>query len=108
MGPEGGMGTCGLGGVSNVDGVVLREGGWRPGDVIALVLTGSWAKEEDGHAQKWADNSLLEGGDDAGMDSSVHKSVFDGIEAVGEDIVVPCETHVAGYHERRLVCLSSR
>ena len=89
-----------------MDGLVLRKGGRGPGDVVALVLTRAQAEEEDGAPEKGTDNRLLERGDDARMDSRVHESVFDGVETIGENVVIPREAHVAGHRKRCLIRLS--
>ena len=85
MGPEGRVGTCGMRGVSDADGLVLREGGRCPGDIVAFVLAGAWSEIEDGPPQKGADNCLLERGDNAGVDGGVHESVLHSVKTVGED-----------------------
>ena len=73
---------------------MLGKGGWGPRDVVAFVLAGAWSEIEDGTPEEGMDNRLLEWGDNAGVDGGVHELVFDSIEAVGEDIVVPHDTHV--------------
>ena len=73
---------------------MLREGGWRPGDIVAFMLTGAWLEIEDGPSQEGTDDCLLEWGDDTGMDSGIHEPVLHGIETVGEDIIVPRNVHV--------------
>ena len=50
---------------------------------------------------------MLKQGDDAGVDDGVHELILDGVEAIGEDVVVPRDAHVACYRGRRLIRLSS-
>ena len=97
---------CGSSGVANMDGFMLREGGQCPQNVIVFMLTWPRMEEEDGCAEEWADNGLLKGGNDAGVDSGIHDVVFHSIETVGEDIIVPHDTHVARNRHGRLVCVS--
>ena len=100
------MGTCGTSGASDADRLVLREGGWCSRDIIAFMLARSGTEEEDSYAQKWADDSLLERGNNMGMDSGIHEAVLHSIEVVGEDIIVPCDAHVACDHHGHLICVS--
>ena len=81
--------------------VVLGEGGGGPRDSVALMLSGAWTEVESGPLEKGADDCLLERGDDAGVDGSIHESIFNGIEALGEDIVVTCATVISVW----FVCL---
>ena len=41
-----------------------------------------------------------------GVHGSIRESVFDGVEVVGEDVVVSRDVHVACHHRRHLICLS--
>ena len=92
-------GACARGacGAANTDGLVLRKGGRGPGDVVSFVLTRARAEEEDGPSEEGTDDHLLEWGDDTGVDSGVHESVFNGVETIGEEVIVSRETHIAGH-----------
>ena len=87
---------------------MLREGGRGPRDVVTFMLAGTWSEVEDSPPEKRADNRLLERGNDAGVDGGVHESIFDGVEAVGEDVVVSRDAHIARHRGRRLIRLSGR
>ena len=87
---------------------VLEKGSRGPGNIVALVLAGAWLEVKDGPSEEGTDDRLLERGDDAGVDGGIHESIFDGVEAVGEDIVVPHDAHVARYRGQCLVRLSGR
>ena len=89
-----------------MDRLVLRKGSRSPRNVVVLMLTRTRSEEEDGCPEEGANNHLLKRGDDAGVDGGVHDVVFDGVEAVGEDVVVPCEAHVASHRKWGLVRLS--
>ena len=93
---------------TDANGLVLREGGRGPRDVVTFMLAGAWSEVEDGPPEKRADNHLLEWGDDAGVDGGIHELIFNGIEAVGEDVVVPRDAHVVCYHGWRLIHLSGQ
>ena len=82
-------------GVTNADGLMLREGGRRPGDIVMFVLTRAWSEIEDGPSQKGMDDRLLKQGNDTGMDSGIHEPVLHDVETAGEGIVVPHNAHVA-------------
>ena len=85
---------------------MLGKGGRRPGNIIAFVLAGAWSKIEDGAPEEGVDDHLLKQGDDAGVDGSVHESVFNGVEVASKDIVVLCDTHVPRHRGWCLICLS--
>ena len=70
------------------------------------MLSGAWAEIENDPPEEGADDGLLEGGDNTGMDGGVHDPILYGIEAFGEGIVAPREAHVARYRIRCLVRLS--
>ena len=97
---------CGMCRVADADGLVLDKGGGGPRDIVVLMLSGARAEVEDGSPEKRADNGLLERGDDARVDGCIHESILDGVKALGENVVVPRETHVACYRGRRLIRLS--
>ena len=107
MGTEGGTSACGARRAADADGLVLGEGGRGPRDVVAFVLARAWSEVEDGSPEERVDNRLLEWGDDAGVDSSVHESIFNGVEAIGKDVVVSRDAHVARYRRWRLIRLLS-
>ena len=102
------MGACSACRVADANRLVLDEGGGSPWNVIAFVLSGAWPEVENGPSEKRVNDGLLEGGDDAGMDGGVHQSILDGVEALGEGVVVSREVHVARHGKRRLVRLSGR
>ena len=106
MGAEGRMSARGACRAADVDRLVLGEGGRGPRDVVVFVLGGAWLEVKDGSPEKRANNRLLERGNDAGVDGGVHEPIFDGIEVVGEDIVVSRDAHVACYRGWRLIHLS--
>ena len=87
---------------------MLREGGQGPVDVVPLVLTRMWLEVEDGPPQKGANDSLLKGGDNVGMDGSIHQPILHGVEAVGKDVVVSHDTHVTCDSRWCLICMSGR
>ena len=91
-----------------MNGLVLDEGGISPWDVVTLMPSGAWAEKENGSPEKGAHNGLLERGDDAGVNGSVHELIFDGVETLGEDVVVLSETHIPHHRTRCLVRLSGR
>ena len=98
------MGACGACRTTNTNGLVLREGGSGPRDVIAFMLGRARPEIEDSSAKERADDGLLEWSDDAGVDRSVHEAIFDGIEAVSEDIVIARYTHVTRDGGGCLIC----
>ena len=100
------MSVRGMRRAADANGLVLGEGGRGPRDVVVFVLARMWSEIEDGPPEKRADDRLLERGDDAGVDGGVHESIFDSIEAGGEDVVVSREAHVARYRGWRLIRLS--
>ena len=108
MGAEGRVGTRSACGVTNTNRFVLREGGRRPGDVVMFVLTRMWSEVKDSPPEEGMDNRLLQRSDDVGVDGSIHESILDGVEAVSEDIVVPCDAHVPCHRRRCLVCVSGQ
>ena len=93
---------------ADADGFVLTEGGRSPRDVVAFMLAGVGSEIEDGPSEEGTNDRLLKWGDDAGVNGSVHELIFDGIEAVGKDVVVSRDMHVACHCRWRLVRLSSR
>ena len=96
-------GACG---VADANGLVLREGGRHPRNIVAFMLAGTGLEIKDGPSEEGTDNCLLKWSDDMGVHGGVHESVFDGVEAVGEDVVVSHDAHVACHCRRRLICLS--
>ena len=104
--PESGVSTRGTGRVANVNGVMLREGGWGPGNVVLFMLTGTRPEIKDSPPQERKNDGVLEGGDDAGMDSSVHEPILNGVETISEDIIVLHDTHVTHNSHRCLICMS--
>ena len=108
MGLEGRASARGARRAADVDGLVLGKGGRGPRNVVAFMLAGVWSEVEDGPSEEGMDDRLLKWGDDAGVNGGVHEPVFNGLEAVGEDIVVLCDAHVARYCGWRLIRLSSR
>ena len=108
MGSEGGAGACGACRVADANGFMLGKGGRGPRNVVALMLARAWSEVKDGPSEEGTDDRLLKWGDDAGVDGGVHESIFNGVEAVGEDIVVSRDAHVPHYHRWCLVRLSSR
>ena len=60
----------------------------------------------DGPSKEGTDDRLLKRSDDVGVDCGVHKSVFDGVEVISEDVVVSCDAHVPHHRGWFLVCLS--
>ena len=107
MGPEGGAGARGSHRAANADGVVLRESGRCPRNVVALVLARVWTEIEDGPSEEGANDGLLQWSDNMGVDGGVHESVFDGVKVVSEDVIIPCNTHVLCHCGWCLICLSS-
>ena len=107
-GLEGGASMRGARRAADADGFVLGEGGWGPRNVVAFMLSGAWPEVENGPSKEGMDDRLLEWGDDAGVNGGVHEPVFDSVEAVGEDIIVPRDAHVARYCGQHLIHLSSR
>ena len=84
---------------------------WREKDgkvvTVPFMLGGAWTKVVDGAPEEGVDDGLLEWSDDMGVDRGVHESIFDGVEAVGKDVVVAHDAHVARDGGRRLVGHSS-
>ena len=88
------MGARGTRGVAYTNRLVLRERSSGSRDVVSFMLSGARTEIEDGSAEKGADDGLLEWRDDAGVDRGVHETIFDGIEVVGEDVVVTRDAHI--------------
>jgi hypothetical protein len=86
---------------------MLGESGGGPGDIVSFMLGGARTEVENGSPEKRANNGLLKWSDDAGVDRGVHKSIFDGVEAFSEDVVVSSEAHIVRYGGRRLIRQSS-
>ena len=91
---------------TDANGLVLDEGGSGPRDVIAFMLSRVRMEVEDSPPEERTNDGLLERGDNTGVDGGVHESILDGIKALGEDVVVSREAHVARYCTRRLIRLS--
>ena len=104
--PKGRASVCGMSGTANVNRVILGEGGQGPGDVVPFMLTRMQPEVKDGPPQKGADDGLLKGGNNAGMDSGIHQSILNGVEAVGEDVIVLHDMHVMHDGHWCLVCMS--
>ena len=105
---EGGVCVGHIGGTANMDGIVLREHCQHPRNIVLFML--SWAQVEvkDAGPQKGADYGLLAWRNDAGMDGSIHELVLDGIEAIGENVIVLHDTHITGNSCWRHICMSSQ
>ena len=48
MGPEGRVGARSACGAADANGLVLGKGGWRPRNIVALMLAGAWSEVKDG------------------------------------------------------------
>ena len=102
------MGAHSACGMANMNGLVLRKGGRCPRNIVTLMLAGAWSEVKDGPFKEGTDDRVLKRSDDAGVDGSVHESVLNGVEAVSEDVVVSCDTHVLRHRRRCLICLSGQ
>ena len=105
-GSEGRASTRGACRAADVNGLMLGEGSRGPEDVVAFMLAGAWSEIEDSPPEEGTDDRLLKWGNDVGVNGGVHEPVFDGVEAVGEDIIVSCDAHIARYCGWRLIRLS--
>ena len=83
---------------------MLREGGQGPGDVVPFMLPRTRLEVENACSQKGVDDGLLQGGDDVRVDGGIYEPVFDSIETVSKDIVVPCYAHITHDGGWGLIC----
>ena len=103
-GAEGGAGARGARRVADADRIVLGKCGGGPRDVVSFMLGGVRTEVEDSSPEKGANDGLLEWRDDAGVDRGGHEAILNGVEAVGENVVVARDAHVTRDSGRCLVC----
>ena len=106
MGAESGTGMRRPRRTANANRLLLGERGGGPRDVVAFVLGGARTEVVDGPPEEGANDGLLQRGDDARVDRSVHESILNGVEAVSEDVVISRDAHVARDGGRCLIRLS--
>ena len=97
-----------MGRAADVNGVMLREGGRGPGNVVPFMLTRPWPEIKDSPPQERTNNGLLKGGDDAGMDSGIYEPILDSVKMISKDVIVPCDIHVMHNSCWCLICMSGR